>query len=155
MRKTQLTSRVRIKRADIFDPTAQVDTIEPDRDFGREPERDVVCYTFYGQHDYLDADDNPTLMDIDGVEAEERDLAFAKAVTVNGRTRFFIKQGDNGRLFNPIGMTDQWTHNKFRHHTGSKQWNFVEVSPRAFGFYLDFLRTKNTAYHKNAEREAF
>lgn len=150
----QRSTRVRLREADIFDPTSKVTTIEPDRDFGREPKREVVCYTIFGQHDYLDADDMPCLMDGD-VTAEENDWACAKTVTIDGNTRFFVKRGDNGRLLNPIGISDEWTHNKFRHQTGKKAWNFMEVNERVFQFYIQFLKTKNTAYHINAEREAF
>jgi hypothetical protein len=113
-----------------------------------------VCYTLFGQHDYLDENDMPCLFD-DEIPAEESDFAYAKTVTVNNKTKFFVKRGDHGKLFNPIGMSDEWTHRDFRNKTGKKQWNFMEVNERVFTFYIRFLKSKNTAHHMNAEREAF
>ena len=148
-------TRDRLTDKDIYMPKADIPTEEIDRDFGTIPDRDVFCYTMSGKHDYLDEKDNPVLMDTDEEEAEDRDLTFAKRVQVKGgAVRYFIKQGPDGRLFNPLGF-DEWTHNKTRHRTGEKIWSYHEVSPQAFSLYLKFLRTKNTAYHKNAEREAF
>lgn len=149
------TQRVYLRDNDIFIPNADIPHEEIDRDFG-EPtlKREVYCFTLIGQHDYLDEHDNPALMDTEKEEAEDRDLAFAKKVITKNRSRHFIKQGPDGRLFNPLGI-DEWTHNKTKHKTGEKVWHYTEVSPEAFDLYMKFLRTKNVAYHKNAERETF
>lgn len=153
MPKTLKRGRTKLRDEDIFDPKSQVQTLEPDRDFGREPERDVYIYTIYGQHDYLDHDDNPTLFtEREGITDEDRPTAFAKKVVSEDRERFFIKS--NGvQLYNPIGVADENRHNKFLQHAGKKEWKFVEVSPKSFRFYLAFLRTKNVAHHLNAQRE--
>lgn len=147
--------RVRLRDKDIFVPGNDVPHEEVDRDFGEEvPEREVYCYTIAGDHDYLDGQGNPALMDTEDEEAEDRAETFAmKVLTSSGTTRYFIKQGPDGRLFNPLGI-DEWTHNKTR-KGGDKVWHYHQVGSEAFDLYIKFLRTKNTAYHKNAEREAF
>ena len=55
--------------------------------------------------------------------------------------------------YNPVGMFSEGMASKRLGHAGKLEWRFTEVSERVFGFYIDFLRTKNIAYLHNAERE--
>lgn len=126
-----------------------------------DDERHVVVYTMFGSHDYLDENNHPVLMDEyydegEPLPAEERDLAYAKAITINDNpTRFYVKQGSNGKFYNPIGMYTEGRHTKQLKHAGRAEWEFREVNRKVFGFYLNFLKSKNVAQLTNAEREAF
>jgi len=150
-----ISRRTKIGKNDIFDPKASIKSLEPDRDFGREPSKNVICYTIIGKHSYLDASDNPVVMDTQDCLAEDNPLSFAKSIEVDGDVRYFIKVGNNHRLINPIGISDENTQNNFDNKSGKSQWRYRLVDPRAFSLYQAFLRTKNIAFHMNAEREIF
>lgn len=128
---------------------------EPNKNSGL-PVRDVIVYTSFGKHDYLDGDDNPIVAD-DSEEfvAEDRPLAFAKEVSVDGRnSSYHVKRASNGRFFDPWGI-DEGRHNKQLHHTGKTEFEYHSVNKRSFTFYVAFLRTHNPAQLRNAERENF
>lgn len=105
-----------------------------------------IYYTLFGRHDYIDDEQNPRLN-------SETDEAFAKTVIANNKTKFFIKTGLYGKVYNPIGLYSENTHSKFLHKSGKPAWNFKEVNSKVFNMYVSFLRTKNLAWLNNAERE--
>lgn len=109
-------------------------------------EKESKYYTIFGKHDYLDDDQNPRL-------DKESQQAFAKVIINNNKSRFFIKTGTYGKIYNPIGLYSENTHSKFLNRAGKPAWNFKEVNSRVFGMYVSFLRTKNLAWLNNAERE--
>lgn len=156
----QETQRVRIKEAEeaIFNPNSvEIQDDAPDINFGIDPVRDVIVYTSFGKHDYLDGDDNPILGDeSENSLAEDRPLAFAKEVSVNGRnSSYYVKRASGGRFYNPQGIDDEGRHNKQLHHTGKSKFEYHTVNKRSFEFYVAFLRTRNLAQLRNAERENF
>lgn len=102
-------------------------------------------YTIFGQHDYLDNNQNP--------RTSESGNVLAKSVKYEHRTKHFLKVGDHGKLYNPIGLYSEGTSDKFMSKIGRKAWEFKEVSPMVFDLYVKFLKTKNTAWLRNAERE--
>ena len=142
----------------IFRPNASVEGEPVDTTFDilKEDDREVWVYTILGKHDFIDEDDNPVLGDeSEDYEAEDRPNAFAKKVSINGgQWRYSVRRSSNGRMLNPIGQ-DEGRHNKELHHAGRKELEFHSVNARAFKFYLAFLRTKNLANLRNAERETF
>ena len=149
-----------MKRGDvqkaIFNPNDAIyENLEHEiasQNYDEDLERQVVCYTILGKNDFVDGEGYPLVLDDDGVEAENRDITFAKKISSGGRNwRFFIKMDNSGHLFNPIGIYEGGHARRIR---GTKQFNFKEVGIRAFNFYVDFLRTKNEARLRNAEREA-
>lgn len=103
-------------------------------------------YTIIGKQKYFDDDKNP-LLDKDGPEV------FAKKITLNGKTKHYIKVGTYGKIYNPIGSFSEGTANKFLAKVGKKAWEFEEVNSKVFDMYVNFLRTKNMAWLNNAERE--
>ncbi len=160
-RKLQENQTVRVRDAEnaIFHPNNVVEEeniVSAEKHLGSAPDREVTVYTVFGKHDYLDGHDFPILGDeSDNVLAEDRDLAFAKEVSVDGRnSHYYIRRASNGRLFNPNGM-DEGRHNKFLHHSGKREFEYHQVNQRVFNFYKDFLKSKNPAHLRNAEREAF
>ena len=108
----------------------------------------VKTYTVTGKQDFFDKEEFPRL------ENEESVDAYAKSIALKNRTKYFVKRGRYGRLYNPFGMYSEGTASKQLKHAGRPEWNFRESSKKVFFFYLNFLKTKNTAWLNNAERES-
>lgn len=118
----------------------------------KEPKRVEVIYTITGQQEYLENDKYPCV-DLDSETAQEASNAFAMKITIGKRTKYYAKRGKHGKLYNPIGMFSEGRVAKKLGHAGRLEWRFTEVGERVFNFYRDFLRTKNVAHLRNAERE--
>lgn len=103
-------------------------------------------YTLIGQHTTIDNEGFPT------VDNEDQS-AFAKKITTHNKSRYFIKVGVHGKIYNPIGLYSEGTSNKFLARAGKKAWDFKEVNSKVFDMYINFLRTKNIAWLTNAQRE--
>tara|TARA_Y100000310_G_scaffold303187_1_gene341286 strand:- start:67 stop:489 length:423 start_codon:yes stop_codon:yes gene_type:complete len=82
---------------------------------------------------------------------------YAKRVTISGeggtRYKLYVKFGLDGFMYNPWGLYSEGTNNKMAKHSGKMAWAFRQVNDKSFSYYLDFLRTRNTAWLNNAERE--
>ena len=112
----------------------------------KSPARSVESYTILGQQDYLDGMDRPRI--------NNEDDALAKAVSIDNKpTRFYIKVGTYGKIYNPIGLYSEGQSKKFLAKIGRKEFEFKEVNQKIFDLYISFLSTKNTAWLVNAERE--
>jgi hypothetical protein len=108
--------------------------------------RTVECFTVLGQHEYLDDEKRPKI--------GNEDKALAKSVQVGSRpTRYYIKVGTYGKIFNPMGLYTEGHSEKFLAKIGRKQFEYKEVNQKIFDLYLNFLSTKNLAWLNNAERE--
>lgn len=103
-------------------------------------------YTIFGKHDDLDNDANPILI-------ENTKDALARKTTLNNSTKYYIKIGPHGKIYNPIGLYSENQSNKYLARTGKNLWEFRQVNSKVFDLYLSFLRTKNIAWLNNAERE--
>jgi len=103
-------------------------------------------YGLFGSHDYLDENKNPRVN-------QAGSNMLAKTVYYEHRAKHFIKIGDHGKIYNPIGLYSEGTSDKFLSKIGKKAWEFKEVSPVVFDLYVKFLKTKNIAWLRNAERE--
>lgn len=111
------------------------------------PTKAYAYYTILGDHDFLDEDGKPRAN-------EENTKVVAKTVTTDNKpTRFYIKVGTYGKIYNPIGLYSEGNNTKFLSKIGRKQFEFKEVNNKIFDLYLNFLTTKNTAWLNNAERE--
>jgi hypothetical protein len=108
--------------------------------------RKETYYCVIGEHDYLDQDNNPRLK-------QESPKTLAKIIETASSTKFYIKTGTYGRIYNPIGMYSEGKESKFLAKIGKNEWNFKEVNKGIFDQYVTFLRTKNIAWLNNAERE--
>lgn len=112
----------------------------------KKSERIVESYTVLGEHKYLDDQNHPRI--------DNEDKALAKRVTIDGRpTKFYIKVGTYGKIYNPIGLYSEGHSEKFLAKIGRKQFEFKEVNQKIFDMYVTFLSTKNLAWLNNAERE--
>lgn len=150
-KKSANKNRVSVRDIDsaIFRPSNNVKDPNIDNNFMEELDRDTVCFTIFGKHDYLDGNGMPIIDDEDNLNV------LAKIVVINnGYPKYMIKRDSNGRLFNPLGI-DEGGHNKFIHHAGKEQYEFRSVNKNAFSYYIQFLKTKNMAHLRTAEREVF
>jgi len=126
-------------------------------------EADVFCMR--GEEDYYDSTGFPELGDKsfprledlrfdngNSHKAEDRDAALAKMITrADWETkRYFIKCGKDNKFVNPLGL-DENLYGK--RHAGELVYKFCPVNRKAFILYIQFLRTKNQAYIREAERE--
>lgn len=104
-------------------------------------------YTMSGEEGgKLDGDGNTTI-------AADSLYIYAKTDISNNTVRYLIKS-DNTGFINPNGLYSNKS--KINKNTnGIVQYKFVEVSKPVFGLYLTFLKTKNEAYLKHANRENF
>lgn len=111
-----------------------------------QTQKSTSFYTIVGKQTSFDHDDNP-LVDTDGPNV------LAKKITTDNKSRFYIKVGPFGKIYNPIGIFSEGRGNKYLKQAGKEEWPFEEVNNRVFNLYLSFLRTKNQAHLNMAERE--
>ena len=88
----------------------------------------------------------------------EHDECYAKLVLIKQSerdyyTKYFIKVGVDGRIFNPWGMFSEGTQGQFDKILGKPKWDFTEVTEKCFDFYIKFLQSRNKSWLNNAERE--
>lgn len=111
------------------------------------PEKNYEYFTILGDHDYVDENDRPR------ASTENNKVVAKTSSTDNKPTRYYIKVGTYGKIYNPIGLFSEGNNTKFLSKIGRKQFEFKEVNQRVFDFYVQFLSTKNMAWLNNAERE--
>jgi len=78
-------------------------------------------------------------------------LVFAKAIFDNGEYKYFVRCNSQGLLLDPWGLYSEQRHQKIKK---AGQVIIREVNKKAFKLYLRFLRTRNKACLRQAEREA-
>lgn len=122
----------------IFNPNQERTALDGAKEY-------VMYYTMIGLQDYIDQNNRP-------VVTQDMSKVFAKTVTVNNSTKFYIKTGTYGKIFNPIGMFSEGKNNKFVARTGRNEYEFKNVNQNIFDMYINFLSTKNLAWLNNAER---
>jgi hypothetical protein len=127
--------------------------IHPDKNSESEVEQSAdnttLLYAFYGKHDWLDDDGFPRLAN----DSFDSSQVHAKLMNTKSRKKYYIRTGKYGKPFNPIGLYSEGTEYKQRNHTGKPAWDLKPVAKKAFEFYINFLKTKNIAWLRNAERE--
>lgn len=105
-------------------------------------------FTILGQHERLDLDDNPIL-----IKNTQEALAKKTIAQPNNKTKYWIKIGAHGRIYNPMGLFSEGKSNKYMERYGKSEWRFRQVNKKVFDMYISFLRTKNIAWLHNAERQ--
>ncbi len=113
-------------------------------------EKTVICYTLQGMTKDKDSNGN-TLSNDDSSKINKGGLclAYAKQVSEGGKAFFYI-MSDKQNLYNPVDSEHK--KNKVK---GVDRWQWQLVSPKAFAYYLAFLKTRNEYQLRNAEREFF
>ena len=124
--------------------------INKQKDMSKHEQTEV--FTFWGNHDFEDAKGFP-MLNLNKKESPfEMNDAHALKMTKGNKTSYYVRRGKHGRLFNPIGMYSEGNANK-KLRQGQFEWNLKPTSQKIFNYYTNFLKTKNTAWLNNAERE--
>lgn len=99
-------------------------------------------FTIHGYEDFFDDTGYPR------VESEDSINILAKKVfRIDGTVKHMIKIYPDGKMYNPTSIYDD--NKSYKNST-----KFREVNYKSFNMYLSFLKTKNTSWLYNAEREA-
>jgi|TARA_R110000765_G_scaffold379349_1_gene470354 hypothetical protein len=125
--------------------------IDPSRELPEE--RTVTVYTVIGKEDYIEEDSGLPCLSVELDDTKDNPYAHAMKVIGPSSCRFFVKQGAYGKLFNPLGFFSEGREAGVSRHRGRLEWELKEVKEKVFNFYVNFLRTKNLSYIRNAERE--
>jgi len=105
-------------------------------------------YSTIGNEDFIDKNNNPRVSN----ENDTRVIA-KKIYRDDGSLRFSIKC-DGGKFVNPFSIYGSKKDNTFLDRVCKSNDKFKEVNLKVFDMYIKFLKTKNTAWLNNAEREA-
>jgi len=124
-------------------------TIKEQEDLSKQTE----YYTLKGMQDYLDESNMPRVEEDNGkVLAKKICYYDSENNLVKNKTRYQIKVGAYGRIYNPIGLYSEGRANAYSRKTGKEEWRMKEVNENIFNLYLSFLKTKNNAHLILAER---
>lgn len=116
-----------------------------------------AVFTIYGKHHGVDDTQHPVLYDVEYEDgqidyAEDSKDACAKLSFFRGKKRYFVKTGFGGQLYNPLGLYEEGKGTNAK-NMGRSQYEWSEVNPQCFRFYLEFLKTKVRRYLLNAQNE--
>lgn len=115
----------------------------------------VKAYTFWGMHEVEDEEGFP-LLELE--ENEDVDIfvlhnVFAAELTQGRKVTYYVKRGKYGKLYDPIGMYSEGKQKAQLRHAGKPEWVLKPTSKKVFDLYANYLKTKNSAWLNNAERE--
>lgn len=71
----------------------------------------------------------------------------------DGSFKHMIKTANDGKLYNPVSVYGQEKTSTFLDRICKSNDKFTTVNEKAFGWYIQFLSSKNLAWLHNAERE--
>ena len=115
--------------------------------------REFSVYAFDGQGDFED-EHGFTRLDLDEIDDVFDNTEACAIKDVKGSiTKYYVKRGKHGELFNPIGMYAEDSSKKKMRHAGKPLWNFKQTTEKVFRYYTMFLQTRNLAHLRNADRE--
>jgi hypothetical protein len=103
-------------------------------------------YCFSGQEDYIDSHNNPRLN-------KEDHRTLAKKIILDNKYKLYIKVDENKNILNPMSIYSE----KYKHLQNLKKFkdcSYKLVGPKAFNYYIKFLKTKNISWLYNTERES-
>lgn len=107
-------------------------------------------HKFYGtikDYDFIDDGNNPRINE----ENDNRVMAKIK-VKSSGSCKYLIRLDNLKKIYDPtLDMSENKDNNLFKENN----INFKEVNKKTFDFYLSFLKTMNSSWIRNAEREDF
>lgn len=107
----------------------------------------IELYTLSGNEDFFDENQMPRKQ-VDG------DKVYAKKIIRdNGSARYSIRLSLSNKLYDPTSQYGLDKTKSFLDSTVRQENRFKNVSPKVFDMYLLFLKTKNTSWLHNAQRE--
>ncbi len=110
-------------------------------------------YTFWGDHEFEDTMGFPKLSLQKNKDVFSMQNAYAVKISKGNKTNYYVKRGKYGKLYNPIGLYSEGNVTKQNTRHGQSQWSLKTTSEKVFNYYINFLKTKNSAWLNNAERE--
>ena len=116
----------------------------------------IKAYMFSGKQDFKDENGYPMKEldeDVQLLEVLNNQDICAVEYCDGNSTKYFVKRGKHGHLFNPIGLYAEGTEYKQSRHQGKPLWKLSRAEKKVFEYYINFLKTKNPAWLNNAERE--
>ena len=116
-------------------------------DYRDTTNHNTILYTIKGRHDFVDQDGRFQV----NFEPVEKAKSNPYVHAIKHNSRYLVKLGENGKLFNPYGPFSEGMETKQR--VGRPTWKFINTSKNNFDQYVTFLKTKNEVFLKNAERE--
>ena len=125
----------------IYKPTSTFTAKTSDKEDASE------FFTLSGLEDSLDDQECPK------VNSESKKIFAKKTTRKNGSIKYSIRLNSGGKLSNPASIYGQEKDLTFLDRICRSNDRFKEVNKKVFDLYMEFLKTKNTAYLNNAERE--
>ena len=93
----------------------------------------------------------------DGEIDVDHSKCYAKKITIQSKSgtkeKFYVKYDNKGFMYDPWGLYTEGTEEK-KLYGDKPTWSFRKVGERPFSYYMDYLKTRNKAWLRNAEREA-
>tara|TARA_Y100001938_G_C8033960_1_gene402262 strand:+ start:686 stop:1117 length:432 start_codon:yes stop_codon:yes gene_type:complete len=117
----------------------------------------ITGYT-YSRNMQKDSNGHYVISEPETIDPENKDC-FSKKIDIKRPDtetltyRYYVKSGLDGSLFDPWGMFSEGTQASYAKRQGKSSWTFKKVSKECFDFYNNFLKSRNAAWLKNAERE--
>jgi hypothetical protein len=104
-------------------------------------------YTLSGNQDFFDQNELPRL-------SSESDKVYAKKVVREDNSiRYCIRLSLSNKLYDPTSTYGLDKTKSFLDNTVRSEDRFKNVSHKVFDLYTTFLKTKNTSWLYNAQRE--
>jgi len=119
--------------------------------YEQKPKTETNEDQFFGllkDKDFTDENNNPRIRD----ENNQQVLAKLKYKSDNS-PRYLIRIDETKKIYNPFSYLPENKSIKLLHAISSDSILFKEVNKKCFDFYLTFLKTSNTSWILNAERE--
>lgn len=118
-----------------------------------------LYYTLKGREDFLDNEGNPRTNDPQSPHIVAKCIRNKKSKHFQQDIyyySFYIRSTPNDSLYNPIdnySAIQDKRQFEFIDKVCKEKWTFKEVSRVTFKKYLEFLKTKQTSWLKDAERD--
>jgi hypothetical protein len=107
----------------------------------------VEYYTLAGSQDFFDGNELPRLN-------QESDRVYAKKTTRDdGSVRYSIRLSLSNKLYDPTSKLGLDKTKSFLDNTVRNDDRFKNVSHKVFDHYITFLKTQNSSWLLNAQRE--
>lgn len=107
-------------------------------------------YSSITSYDFIDKDNNPRIN-------EENDIRVLAKIKVknNAIPKYLIRINNFKKIYDPsLDLSENKTSENL-YQDDNTIMNFKEVNKNTFDLYLSFLRTLNSSWIRNAEREDF
>lgn len=118
-----------------------------------------LFYALVGQEDFMDDNGDPRINDPFSEKIAAKCIQNKKPknfTNTDNHYSFFIKATPNIELYNPILLLSPIENKRqynFIDGVCKDKWTFKEVSKITFDKYIMFLKTKNLAWLKDAQRD--